>query len=151
MEQGGMSIRPGGLTPGGQVQKDYLSELGPAKEADVTHLQGLKSDHPTPPSPTDTPAKPWDVQGTRIVDAALAAERHLGKTLIEYAQKLHAVSLNQAKEMKKKIEEVHLKGLTQVDAIELQVMSSEMLVFADAVSKAVGKIITGIQTIIKQQ
>lgn len=155
MNDGGMSIgRPGGPTPGGKVEK-ALSELGPAKEADITQLQsGLKSNQTEPSSLADTSKKPLDFQDTRITNVTnmtIATGNSIGKAMVEYGQKLHAVTLTQDKDLKKKLEEVHNKTVTQVDAIELQVMSSEMLIFTDAISKGVGKVVTGLQTIIKQQ
>lgn len=157
MSDGGISIGgPGGLTPGKSEISKSLSELGPAKESDVLQfqsaLEGGQQPQPTEaakPGNVTEPTGPFDFHvssGTLVTP-----KQDLGKALIDYSKDISAISSNQTEALNKKLSEASSKGFNQADAIELQMMTFEMTSLVEIVSKGVGKVVTGLQTIIKQQ
>ncbi len=161
MSNGGVSIGgPGGLTPGESKISEGLSELGKPQESDVlkfqTALEGQGQQGAEAAQKItvklEEGAGPFDFQINRITDQKLVGQNaNLGKMILDYGKEIALVNKTQTENITKKLSQISEKGFNQADIIELQVMSSEMTMFVEIVSKGVGKFVQAIQGWVKNQ
>lgn len=145
---------PGGLTPGKSEISKSLSELGPPKESDVLQFQGALEGQQQPgggpqPSNVTEPSGPFDFQVNSGV--LVTGKDSAANALIDYTKDIFAVHSNQSDAFTKKLGEIKEKGMDTADAIELQMMSAEMIIWTETISKSVGKVTQGLTAIIKGQ
>lgn len=171
MSDGGISLGgPGGLTPGESKISKSLSELSKPQESDVLKFQtalegqGQQASAPSTPTTTTSPeagpkmtakiedSGPFTFRFNTITDQKLIDQKpNLGKVLINYAKDISTVASNQSENISKKMKEVSTKGFSQADAMEFQVMMFEMTNLTEVISKGVGKVVQGLQGVVKNQ
>lgn len=158
-DAGKFSISPGGKPPGESGIKINLTEPGQAKESDVLKFNVTLEGQPqqqaaaaVKPGKVEPSGPAAEFPDTRITSMAdIAPKQDLGKALIDYTKNIATVSQNQNKQMDKLLVKVEQGGISQADAIHLQVMTFNMTSLVEVVSKGIGKFVTALQTMIKQQ
>lgn len=157
MSEGISFSGPGGVTPGKSEISKSLSEIGPAKDSDLTQFehafkgQEMPQDAKISINITES-AGPFDLQATRITDSGITAQPNLGEKVIDYFKQLSAVSTDQTEKINATLEGIKETGeFTQIQAIELQMHVTDMALFTEAISKGSRLFVTAVQTGVKQQ
>lgn len=157
----------GGVGEGGELKPlRGLSDVGKAEDTDVLKFQkglsgnlSISSDFSTGQIQFDDRNRismeikgnpgPFDFQTTRLT--SVPQKPSLGEIAVKETEKLLSVGRNQEQDIIMKIQGSGKEAMSTRTMLEVQYKLGVMTVLWDTVSKAVGKLVTGLQTIARQQ